>query len=344
MSLTTPNQASQPSKLTPAHPSCVLFAGEKTLPNLPVVDHYAGSEKLINKALQLQAELGAIFDITCDCEDGAKTGFEAEHARMVAEKIISPANRFGRVAARIHDLTHPHWQADLEILLGQAGTRLPFITLPKARSVKDVSTQINAMRQIEARLGLTQPIAVHVIIETLGALRDVWQIAALPGVESLDFGVMDFVSDHHGAIPGSAMKSPGQFNHPLLARAKAELSSAALAHHLVPTHNVTTELKDLAVIQNDAQRARNEFGFLRMWSIHPNQILPIVQAMRPDFSEVDQACAILLAAQDQNWGPIAHQGTLHDRASYRYYWALLARAHATGMPLPAAVLSRFFAF
>jgi citrate lyase subunit beta/citryl-CoA lyase len=25
----------------------------------------------------------------------------------------------------------------------------------------------------------------------------------------LDFGLMDFVSGHHGAIPGSAMKSPG---------------------------------------------------------------------------------------------------------------------------------------
>ena len=93
---------------------------------------------------------------------------------------------------------------------------------------------------------------------------------------------------------------------------------------------------------NDAERARNEFGYLRMWSIHPNQIVPIVEAMRPDFSEVENAAAILIAAQDGDWGPIQHQGLLHDRASYRYYWELLARAQATGMTLPDAAQQRFF--
>ena len=153
---------------------------------------------------------------------------------------------------------------------------------------------------------------------------------------------MDFVSGHHGAIPGSAMRSPGQFDHPLVARAKCEIATAALGNGVVPTHNVTTELKDLDVIRNDALRARNEFGFLRMWSIHPNQIVPIVEAMRPDFSEVEKAVAIVIAAQDKDWAPIAHEGLLHDRASYRYYWELLARAHATGMALPAEALQRFF--
>ena len=139
------------------------------------------------------------------------------------------------------------------------------------------------------------------------------------------------------------MKSPGQFDHPLVARAKCEIATAALANGVVPTHNVTTELKDLEYIRNDARRARNEFGFLRMWSIHPNQIMPIVEALRPDFSEVETATAILVAAQDKDWAPIAHDGKLHDRASYRYYWELLARAQAMAMDLPAEAQRRFFA-
>ena len=102
---------------------------------------------------------------------------------------------------------------------------------------------------------------------------------------------------------------------------------------------MTTELKDLDYIREDARRARTEFGYLRMWSIHPNQIQPIIEAMRPDFSEVETATAILCAAQDKDWGPIQHEGKLHDRASYRYYWELLQRAQATGMDVPA----RFFA-
>lgn len=324
------------------HPSDVLFPGEKPFPILPVVDHYAGSEKLMTKALQRQNELGPVFDITCDCEDGAHAGAEREHAEMAAGIIMSNDNRYGRVAARIHDVTHPHWQQDLDILVSLAGRRLPFITLPKPRGVEDVRIQIAALREVESATGLSRQIPVHVLIETLGALHEVWDIAATPGVESLDFGLMDFVSDHHGAIPGSAMKSPGQFEHPLVTRAKCEITTAALANSIIPTHNVTTELKDLDVIRNDARRARNEFGYLRMWSIHPNQIMPIVEAMRPDFSEVETATAILIAAQDKDWAPIAHEGLLHDRASYRYYWELLARAQATGMSLPADAQQRFF--
>jgi citrate lyase subunit beta/citryl-CoA lyase len=323
-------------------PKHVLFSGEKIFPILPAVDHYAGSEKLMGKALQLQNELGPIFDITCDCEDGARAGAEREHAEMVAELIMGNDNRHGRVGARIHDITHPHWQQDIDILVTRAGCRLPFLTLPKARSIEDVRIQINALRRAEANSGLAQPIPVHVLIETHGALRDVWLIAALAGIESLDFGLMDFVSAHRGAIPGAAMTSPGQFEHPLVARAKCEIAAAALANGLVPTHNVTTELKNTDIISNDARRARQEFGYLRMWSIHPFQIPPIVEAMRPNFSEVESAIAILSAAQDKDWGPIQHLGRLHDRASYRYYWELLARAKTTGMSLPPEVQTRFF--
>ncbi|MDG3065064.1 HpcH/HpaI aldolase/citrate lyase family protein [Thauera mechernichensis] len=324
------------------HPAQVLFAGEKPFPALPAVDHYAGAEKLMLKALKLQQELGPVFDITCDCEDGAAAGAEAEHAHMVVEMVNGAENHYDRVGARIHDITHPHWQRDLEILVGGAGHRLAFVTLPKVRSVADAATQINELRRVEAACSLARALPVHVLIETHGALREAWEIAALEGVESLDFGLMDFVSGHHGAIPGSAMKSPGQFEHPLIVRAKADIAAAALANGVVPSHNVTTELRDVAVIRHDADRARREFGYLRMWSIHPNQILPIVAAMQPDFTEVEEAVEILVSAQDTAWGPIQHKGRLHDRASYRYYWELLQRARHTGVELPHEIRQRFF--
>jgi citrate lyase subunit beta/citryl-CoA lyase len=325
-----------------AHPDHVLFQGEKPFPILPAVDHYAGSEKLMKKALSVQHELGPVFDITCDCEDGAHAGAEAEHARMAAGIVMSEDNRFGRVGARIHDITHPHWEQDVDILVGLAGSRLAFLTIPKVRSAADAARQIECIRSAEERHGVEREIPVHVLIETHGALRDAWDIAALDRVESLDFGLMDFVSGHHGAIPGSAMRSPGQFEHPLVIRAKCDIAAAALANGVVPSHNVTTELKDIDYIRRDAERARKEFGYLRMWSIHPNQIVPIIEAMRPDFTEVEEAASILIAAQDKHWGPIQHAGKLHDRASYRYYWELLKRARATGMTVPDEAAQRFF--
>jgi citrate lyase subunit beta/citryl-CoA lyase len=324
------------------HPAVVLYRGDQPFPVLPACEHYAGSEKLIAKALQLQQELGPIFDLTCDCEDGAAPGREREHAAMVATRINSAENKFERVGARIHDITHPHWEDDLEIIVGVAGQRLAYIVLPKVGSAADALVQISALADACRRHGVLRTIPVHVLIETPGALHEAWQIAALPGVESLDFGLMDFVSAHHGAIPASAMKSPGQFEHPLIASAKCRIAAAALGNGVVPAHNVCVELRDPAVVFEDARRARLEFGFLRMWSIHPGQIRPIVEAMRPDFTEVEEAADILQAAQDADWGPIQQAGKLHDRASYRYYWELLQRAHATGMELPVAAAQRFF--
>jgi citrate lyase subunit beta / citryl-CoA lyase len=324
------------------HPSEVLTAGGRPFPALAACEHYAGSEKLIGKALQLQNELGPIFDITADCEDGAPAGGEIEHATMIARLLNAPENKHHRMGVRIHDAHHEFWRADLEILLREAAPRIPYVVLPKPTCLADVQVQLAWMADTLARHKATVKIPVHVLIETPGALRDVSQIAALPEVESLDFGLMDYVSAHHGAIPATAMRSPGQFTHPLIVRAKCEIAAAALGNGVVPSHNVTTEIRDPAVVREDARRARLEFGYLRMWSIHPNQIQPIVEAMQPDFVDVAEAAAILIAAQDADWGPIQREGRLHDRASYRYYWELLQRARSTGMTVAEPALSRFF--
>ena len=71
-----------------------------------------------------------------------------------------------------------------------------------------------------------------------------------------------------------------------------------------------------------------------MWSIHPDQIKPIVKALSPRSAEINEAIAILQAAQDKQWGPIEIQGRLHDRASYRYFWTVLKKASLSGIKLP----------
>ncbi len=328
------------------HPSKILYAGGRPFPQLAACEHFAGSEKMLNKALQIQTELSvngqALFDITADCEDGAPAGKELEHADMIAGVLLSGENRLGRVGVRIHDVRHPIWRAELDIIIGRAGQRVAYIVLPKPEFADDVLTQITALDELRKRYGIAREIPVHVLIETPSALHQAWEIAGLPHVETLDFGLMDFVSAHHGAIPATAMRSPGQFNHTLVARAKCEIAAAALGNGIVPNHNVTTEIRDAAVVREDARRARLEFGFLRMWSIHPNQILPIVESMRPDYTEVNEAANLLIAAQNAAWGPIQYEGKLHDRASYRYYWELLQRAQSTGMNIPDDARLRFF--
>jgi len=331
-----------PRNSSAVHPRDALFTGEKPFPVIPACEHYAGNEKLIVKALELRDRLGPVFDVTCDCEDGAPAGRETQHAEMVVDVLLSDHNRHGMAGVRIHDPTHPHWRKDVDIVVGGAGKVLAYVTLPKCTSAAQAREMIDYVDAVTKRRKVKRKVPVHVLVETHGALAEVYAIAGLEGVQSLAFGLMDFVSSHHGAVHASNMRSPGQFEHPLLVRAKAEIVAAALAHGVVPAHNVSLDLKNPHNVYRDAWRARNEFGFLRMWSIHPSQIQPIVDAMKPDLGEVAEGAEILLAAQRAEWGPIQYRGELHDRATYRYFWELLQKAKVTGVALPDEAAAAFF--
>jgi citrate lyase subunit beta/citryl-CoA lyase len=153
---------------------------------------------------------------------------------------------------------------------------------------------------------------------------------------------MDFVSAHRGAIPAEAMSAEGQFAHPLVVRAKLAIAAACHGHAKTPSHNVVTEFGDALVVAHAASRAAREFGYTRMWSIHPAQIRPIVAAFQPRADEVEAALAILDAAARADWAPIQSGQVLHDRASYRYFWHVLVRASRAPDGLPADARERYF--
>ncbi|MCE9501252.1 MAG: CoA ester lyase [Leptospira sp.] len=324
------------------HPKDALFGGEKPFPIIPSCEHFAGSEKLITKALELQNKLGGLFDITMECEDGAQTGKEQEHAEMIVRIQNSELNKHNMSGVRIHDHSNAHWKQDIDIIVPGAGNKIAYITIPKPTKAAQVADMIAHIQLSCKKNGITREIPIHVLIETHGALAEVEKIAALPWMQVLDFGLMDFVSGHHGAIPAVCMRSPGQFDHELLRRAKATVVAAGLAHGVIPAHNVTLDLKNQYQTYKDASRARNDFGFLRMWSIYPTQIQAILDAMSPDYSEVIEAEEILIKAQDADWGPIQHAGELHDRATYRYFWELVQKAKISGLKLADEVQKRFF--
>ncbi len=332
------------------HPRDALFESDERAPNLPVCDHYAGVEARMRKALTLQAEMGPIFDVTLDGEDGAPVGGEREHAHLMAEMVMSSDNHHGRVGVRVQTVDHPAFADMVNTLVSKAGNRLAYVMVPKPRDVGDVRLAIEAIDDARSRHGINHPLPVHTLVETHGALRDVEAIAALPRIESISFGLMDFVSAHRGAIPQSAMSAKGQFHHPLVLRAKLAISAACHGHGKTPSHCVVTEFKHLSALQDAATTACRELGYTRMWSIHPDQIRPIVEAFSPTTAEVDLAIEILEAAQAAQWGPIRHrhhgQDQLHDRASYRYFWHVLERAHRTSAhgqsQLPAEIRARYF--
>lgn len=308
------------------------------------------------KSLQLQAdmiqEFGAcVFDVTLDCEDGAPVGGEVDQANMVAALALSAyaatnsvaKSPVRRIGARVHTVDHSAFASDVDIILGGAAHALSYVMVPKVESASDVDLAVAAIDSACRVAGRNDPMPLHVLIESPAAVHQAFAIAAHPRVESLSFGLMDFVSSHAGAIPSSAMsvRAAGdsvtldQFHHPLVVRAKMEIASACHAFGKVPSHCVVTEFRDTQVLGRAATMAANTLGFTRMWSIHPDQIRPLLQAFSPSVAEVELAARIVLAAHAHDWAPISVDGKLHDRASYRYFWQVLERAHRTGCAIPA---------
>jgi citrate lyase subunit beta/citryl-CoA lyase len=325
-----------------AHPRDILLGAQGRTGTLPVCDHYSGVEVRMRKSLQLQAEMteefgACVFDVTLDCEDGAPVGGELEHAALVVELALNAAPK-ARVAVRVHPVDHPAFEEDIATIAGKAGHRLVHIMVPKVESPADVERAAKALDAAGAK-----QLPLQGLIESPAAVHRAFDIAAHPRMQSLSFGLMDFVSAHGGAIPSHGMGVQGQFTHPLVVRAKLEISSACHAHGKVPSHGVVTEFKDQAAFRAAASRAANEFGYTRMWSIHPDQIRPIVEVFAPTADEIHKASQLLHAAQAAGWAPISFDGKLEDRASYRYYWQVLERAHGTGRELPAEARGWFAA-
>jgi len=328
------------------HPREALFGAGERWSSLPVCDHYAGVPERMRKSLALQAELGPVFDVTLDGEDGAPVGAEIEHAHAIAELVDSTLNVHGRVGARLVPVSHPAFLGMVEVVVRRAGHRLAYLTIPKVDGVADLDAAARVIDHVAAGAGVARSIPLHALVETHGALREVQALAAHPRIESLSFGLMDFVSAHRGAIPQSAMGASGQFEHPLVMRAKLAIAAACHGAGRTPSHCVVTEFRQTDELRAAARRAARELGYTRMWSIHPAQIRPIVEAFAPDANEVEQAAEILNRAQAARWAPIAWRDTLHDRASYRYFWQVLERAsrtaHAGGPQVPPALRQAWF--
>jgi citrate lyase subunit beta/citryl-CoA lyase len=339
------------------HPRDVLLGAQAASGLLPVCDHYSGVPARMRKSLALQramtAEFGAcVFDVTLDCEDGAPVGGEREHAQLVVDLVREamaqaeagdvPVDLRPRIAVRVHPVDHASFQSDVDTVVAGAGPWLCHLMLPKVESVADVERAVAAIDHAAADVA-GRRLPLHVLLESPAAVHRAFDIAAHPRVQSISFGLMDFVSSHGGAIPAHGMSGSGQFSHPLVVRAKLEIASACHAHGKAPSHCVVTELRDAQAIEKAARIAAAEMGFTRMWSIHPDQIRPILAAFAPSAADIAQAADIIDRAQAAHWAPIDHQGQLHDRASYRLYWQVLERAHRTGQDLPDSATRLFSA-
>lgn len=163
------------------------------------------------------------------------------------------------------------------------------IVLPKAERVDDIAS--------------TSAVApVLPIVETALGFSRVSELATAPRVQRLLFGAIDFKHD---------MGIDGDEDELLFFRSLIVLASR-LAGILSPIDGVTTEIDDLAKMENDAAYTKR-LGFGGKLCVHPNQVPIINTTFLPSKSELEWARRVLVAAAKSGGGAVALDGRLIDR-------------------------------
>ena len=99
---------------------------------------------------------------------------------MVVRMQNSDANKFNMSGVRIHDYTHEDWKQDVDIIVPAAGERVAYLTIPKSTKAVNLGEMIDYIRNVGARSGIKREIPIHALIETHGALHEIWEIAEQP--------------------------------------------------------------------------------------------------------------------------------------------------------------------
>jgi citrate lyase subunit beta/citryl-CoA lyase len=178
---------------------------------------------------------------------------------MIVRLTNSEHNKHNMAGARIHDYTSNILETRRRYSRGRCRRASGLYHDTQANHLR-TSQRNGRVHSGCGKKPASSEIPIHVLIETHGALRDVEKIATLPWLQVIDFGLMDFISGHHGAIALSNMKSPGQFDHKLLARAKGNCVAAARKRCRTRTQR-DTRPQELRADKSDASRARTSSAF-----------------------------------------------------------------------------------
>lgn len=179
------------------------------------------------------------------------------------------------------------------------------VILPKAEMGKP-------LKNLVATMG--GQLAVIALIETARGLRDAFEIAAIPGIERLAFGSIDFCAELGCAHTREALLS---------ARSTLVLASH-LAGRVPPLDGIATSVGDADLVRNDARYAR-DLGFGGKLAIHPRQIDAICAGFRPDESEIAWAQKVLASGD----GAVAVEGAMVDEPVRIRARSILARSAAS---------------
>lgn len=270
----------------------------------------ASSPKMIAKAAVSDADM-----VFLDLEDAVSPQVRPQ-ARLNAIEGLTTLNWGSKTRAiRMNAIDTDDGFEDLLTIIPKAGNYLDVIVVPKANTAADIVAVDRLLTYLEHKHGVTTPIGIEILIETVHALNNVKDIAvASPRIESLIVGVGDLAASQGARVVGEPQDA--FIFSTMWLYARSQVSAAAHAAGVDAIDGPFVSITDIDAYRQMVREARI-MGFSGKWAIHPNQIAPANEGFGLQDSERKWMGDVLKhfgSARDAGTGAVALDGELIDAA------------------------------
>jgi citrate lyase subunit beta/citryl-CoA lyase len=248
-----------------------------------------------------KAAASGAHEVILDLEDAV-----APAAKSQARESVSSWLAAGRNAiVRINGADTAWYEDDIRMVQRAPGAS---VMLPKA----DADSLARTARALPER-------RIIALLETVAGYMCLHQVAAIPGVERIAFGSVDFATESGIVDEGDAMTA-------IRTQIVLESCHAGLA---APIDGVGVEFGDEGRMRSDALRSRL-LGFGGKLCIHPRQVAPVNAAFQPSPAELQWALRVIAAFEASNGSATAVDGKMIDKPVVERARRVIAEAGAAG--------------
>jgi citrate lyase subunit beta/citryl-CoA lyase len=258
--------------------------------------------------------------LSFDLEDAVDEAVKDEARQNLARFLRALPESHGKtIIVRVNGLATPHFEADLEAIVG-AGVDL--VNLPKPESADDVRHCADAIARLER--GTSGDVGILVNVESPRALRFAAELAtASPRVRGLQVGYGDLIEPLN-----IDRYNPAVIQHVMLAVRVAAGEAGIWAYD-----GAYANIKDTEGYKREAEMARR-LGYLGKSAIHPSQV-PLANAIfRPSDAEIAHSLKVVEAAREasrKGVGAFTVDGRMVDAPFIRRAEQILALALRLGL-------------
>ncbi|HEX4865283.1 MAG TPA: CoA ester lyase [Acidimicrobiales bacterium] len=302
----------------------------RTLPRRSCHAVPGSNEKFLAKAPTLPADMFFL-----DLED-AVAPVEKEASRVKVVKAIRDYDWGDAVVCVRVNAWDTRWTyGDVIEVVGDAGTRLDEIMLPKVQNAAQVVALDLLLTQVEINSGLPAGhIGIEAQIETAQGLINVEEIcAASPRLETVILGPVDFsASMGMPSLSGGLLipEYPGDYFHYVFMK----ILMAGRANNLQVIDGPYVKVRDPDGFREYARRTQI-LGYDGKWSLHPDQIDILNEVFSPSQEQFDRAWEVLdayrQATEGDRKGAVMLGDEMIDEASRKVAVTLVARGERAGL-------------